>query len=110
MKKESCTIKVRYYSIYAVAAGRLEEDIIIEPNSNFDLSQLLTNLINKYGTALSDKIFDKDYNFKPIFWILVDGNRIPLPENLYELKRQPFIIGKKKYSEIIISSPLLVGG
>lgn len=110
MKKEFFTIKIRYYSIYAVAAGRLEEEITIEPNSSFDLSQLLTTLINKYGTALSNKIFDKDYNFKPIFWILVDGKRMPLPKNYSEFKTKSPPIGGKKYTEIIITSPLLVGG
>ncbi|MDW7674237.1 MAG: hypothetical protein SCK28_06865 [Bacillota bacterium] len=106
-------VKVKYYSIYALATGKLEE--VFYPGVDFNTEQislayLLTLLLDKYGHPLAEKIFDDEQQFRPLFWLILDGERLKLPKNPLELEHIFLNVSPGTEREVIISTPMLVGG
>ena len=102
MEKElSVSIKVKYYVLFFIATNYcLEESVQL--NKPASLGGLVETLCQKYGEEFRSSIFCPDGSLKATAWFILNGKRIGMDN--------PHSVLLNNGDEMIISSPLLVGG
>jgi len=102
MEKElSVSIKVKYYVLFFIAANYCMEESIQLGKSAL-LGELVEILCQKYGDEFRCNIFCPDGSIKSTAWFILNGKRIGTDN--------PLSVLLNNNDEMIISSPLLVGG
>ncbi len=100
-KELSVSIKVKYYVLFFIATNYCLEESVQLGNSG-SLGELVEILCQKYGEEFRRSIFCPDGSLKSTAWFILNGRRVGTDN--------PFSVRLNDGDEMIISSPLLVGG
>lgn len=94
-------VTVKYYVLFFIATGYCMKELW-GLHKTHDLNELLNLIGLKYGDDLRSKLFSPDGALKSTVWFILNGQRIE-SDNL-------LATSLKNGDELIITSPLLVGG
>lgn len=92
-------VKVRYYSLFTVVTGILEEEIDV--NDGATLRDLIITLERKYGNDLTEMLYNRKGEIRSTSWFLLNKQRVYHPPEKVTLS-----FG----DEVILTLPMLVGG
>jgi len=101
IKEQVVSVTVKYYVLFCIAADycKIEAFQLKGPS---DLGVLLDIICAKYGPQFHQHVFGADGRLKSTAWFIINGKKID-SESL-------FSVSLTDGDEVIISSPLLVGG
>lgn len=92
-------VKVRYYSLFTVVTGILEEEIDV--NDGATLRDLIITLERKYGNDLTEMLYNRKGEIRSTSWFLLNKQRVYHP---------PEKVALSFGDEVILTLPMLVGG
>lgn len=98
---ESIVVTVKYYALFFIASGYCPADSFNLDQSR-NMGELLKLVSTKHGDPMTQRLFDSDDNLKSTTWLILNNKRID--NNTWPT------VSLRNGDEIIISSPLLVGG